>query len=205
MAEIISCPSCQRKLQVPQEYFGRTVQCPECKQMFAAGPARPAAPQPASPPPLSEAGAPQGGAAWDEPEPKRPSSAERSQQGDDEDDDRPRRQDDERAPRRRFADDEDDYAERPRRRYVAPHRGGLVLTFGILGLIPCLGLIFGPLAWILGSADLAQIRAGVMDPDGDGLTQAGRILGIISTCLHTFIVGGCCLLAIIGAANARPF
>jgi len=35
----------------------------------------------------------------------------------------------------------------------------------------------------MGNTDLRQIRAGTMDPAGEGLTTAGRILGIIATCL----------------------
>ena len=36
MAEIIHCPKCHRPLQVPENYFGQTVQCPECRHMFTA-------------------------------------------------------------------------------------------------------------------------------------------------------------------------
>jgi hypothetical protein len=44
-------------------------------------------------------------------------------------------------------------------------------------------VIFGPIAWIMGNTDLAQIRAGTMDPSGEGMTQAGRVLGIVATVL----------------------
>ena len=54
MAEIVSCPACERTLQVPESYFGQTVQCPECKHTFAAAPAS-AAPR-AAPPAVPEAG-----------------------------------------------------------------------------------------------------------------------------------------------------
>ncbi|MFW6168863.1 MAG: hypothetical protein ACODAD_00130 [Planctomycetota bacterium] len=63
--------------------------------------------------------------------------------------------------------------------YYKPHRGGLILTFGILGLFCCAPL--GIAAWVMGSADLKEIRGGQMDPGGQGLTQAGMILGIIAT------------------------
>jgi hypothetical protein len=65
--------------------------------------------------------------------------------------------------------------------YLKPHRGGLILTLGILGLVLCHFL--GIPAWIMGSADLKEIRAGRMDPAGQGLTQAGKILGIIACVL----------------------
>jgi hypothetical protein len=64
---------------------------------------------------------------------------------------------------------------------MKPHRGTLILVLGILGLIVC-----GPLAivaWILGSGDLKEMDAGMMDPAGRGNTQAGRICGIIGTIL----------------------
>lgn len=62
-----------------------------------------------------------------------------------------------------------------------PHRGVLILIFGILGLFFC--VIFGIAAWIMGNTDLKEMEAGRMDPSGIGLTQAGRILGMIAVAL----------------------
>jgi hypothetical protein len=62
-----------------------------------------------------------------------------------------------------------------------PHRGVLILVFGILGITVC--GIFAPVAWIMGNSDLNEIRAGRMDPSGEQLTNIGRILGIIGTIL----------------------
>ena len=59
-----------------------------------------------------------------------------------------------------------------------PHRGGTVLTLGILGLVCCFPL--GIAAWVMGATDLGEIRNGRMDPEGKSLTQVGMILGIIS-------------------------
>lgn len=89
------------------------------------------------------------------------------------------------------------------RRDCEPHRGAMILTFGILALVLC-GPIFGPLAWIMGNNDLAEIRAGRMDRDGEGLTQAGRICGIIGSILGLigltfFMLYFCCLFALVGA------
>ena len=66
-------------------------------------------------------------------------------------------------------------------KHYAPHRGALILTFGILGIACCFP--FGIAAWIMGNSDLAQIEAGMMDPSGKGTTNAGRICGIIGTIL----------------------
>jgi hypothetical protein len=64
---------------------------------------------------------------------------------------------------------------------MKPHRGVLILILGILGLVLCFPC--GIAAWILGTGDLRQIDSGTMDPTGRGLTQAGKILGIIATIL----------------------
>jgi hypothetical protein len=64
---------------------------------------------------------------------------------------------------------------------VEPHRGSAVLTLGILGLAVC--AICGIIAWVMGSSDLAKMRAGTMDRSGEGSTRAGMICGMISTIL----------------------
>ena len=61
------------------------------------------------------------------------------------------------------------------------HRGGMILTMGIMSIVCNFALIPGILAWILGRADLQQMRAGRMDRSGEGITQAGMIMGIIMT------------------------
>jgi hypothetical protein len=68
---------------------------------------------------------------------------------------------------------------------MQPHRGVLILVFGILGLVMC--QIFSIVAWVMGKSDLAEMDAGRMDPEGRSLTKAGQILGIIGTLL--FVVG----------------
>ncbi|NIA21914.1 MAG: DUF4190 domain-containing protein [Anaerolineaceae bacterium] len=62
---------------------------------------------------------------------------------------------------------------------VEPHRGVLILILGILSLTVC-GLL-APFAWIMGNTDLQKIQAGQMDPSGEGLTQGGRICGMIGS------------------------
>src|SRR6202008_3204602 len=89
-------------------------------------------------------------------------SRRRSGRDDDEDDDRPRR-------RRSRYDGDDDYDDedddrRRRRRDLLPHRGGAVLTLGIVGLVltvmpavPLAGLICAIIAWVMGSTDLGEM------------------------------------------------
>jgi hypothetical protein len=150
-------------LQLPDDAYGKTVQCPTCQRVFTAeatminapttaNTARPASvPVPTKPPPTR---------SYD----------------DSGDIDRPRR-------RRGRDEDDDDGRYRPRR--PVPHRGGEILTFGLLALIPCpfTGIIFGIIAWMMANTDLTEMRSGRMDRDGEGLTQAGRVLGIIGLAL----------------------
>jgi hypothetical protein len=81
-------------------------------------------------------------------------------------------------------------------RQYEPHRGVLILVLGILSLV-FFGIILGPIAWILGNSDLKKIRAGTMDPEGEQMTNIGRILGIVGTILHAVI---CCGLTVFYSA-----
>jgi hypothetical protein len=162
--EIITCPACQNKVQLPQEFLGRAVQCPECKHTFMAGgvtmPPTSVTSDPFTNTPTAPSGEREPVAT-----PRRPRYAV--------DDD---------------ADDEpfDDWGHR--QRALRPDRGGMILAFGILTIMaPCfLGLIFGPLAWFMGSSDLAAIDSGEMNPSNRGLVQAGRIIGGIGFLLQVF-------------------
>jgi len=70
----------------------------------------------------------------------------------------------------------------PTAQVMQPHRGALILVLGILGIVCC--IICGIIAWVLGSNDLKEMDAGTRDPSGRGLTQAGKICGIISVILQ---------------------
>jgi hypothetical protein len=177
MQEIINCPSCQRKLQVPEALLGQDVQCPTCGATFTATLGGQVLPQPGS-----------------GPAPGEPSYDVEQEPG-------PRG---EAAPRRRDgADDYDDYDDEAdrrrlrRRRDLLPHRGSTVLTLGVLALvIPCLSIILGPIAWIMGNQDLMEIHAGRMDPEGESSTNAGRICGIIATVLGILAFLFLCLILV---------
>jgi hypothetical protein len=178
MQEIINCPSCQRKLQVPEALLGQDVQCPTCGATFTATlGGQTSAPAAAEPP-----------AVGPQPDLEREPA--------------PRRD-----PGRRHRDDYDDYDDYDddydrrrfrRRRDLVPHRGSTILTLGILSLVVC-GPILGPIAWIMGNQDMAEIRAGRMDPEGESSTNAGRICGIIGTLLSIVGLVFFCLLVMAGA------
>ena len=62
-----------------------------------------------------------------------------------------------------------------------PHRGSMILTFGIIGVACCFP--FGIAAWVMGHADIKLIDSGEMDPAGRSMTNGGKICGIISVIL----------------------
>ena len=75
--------------------------------------------------------------------------------------------------------------------HLRAHRGAMLLAFGIVSLlIPCPLFILAIATWVMANQDLAEIEAGRMDPEGEGLTKAGKIISII--CLAFF--GGIILL-----------
>ncbi len=69
--------------------------------------------------------------------------------------------------------------------HLQPHRGVMILVFGILGIVIC--VIFGIVAWVMGNSDLRAMREGRMDPTGEGLTKAGKICGIVGVVLNLVI------------------
>ncbi len=180
MSHLITCSECTKQLQVPDDLIGKKVQCPECKNTFIAEVTETEVIT--SSPKNSNLPVPtRKGASWD------------TNKGsvDEEEDDYDRKKN------RRRDEDDDDFDRRPSRRQrrrrssyrsnLTPHRGGMILAFGIIGLVTGLGFIFGPIAWIMANGDMREISEGRMDPEGEGMTQTGRILGIIATILS--IVG----------------
>jgi hypothetical protein len=59
------------------------------------------------------------------------------------------------------------------------------------------------MAWSMGNSDLAEMRAGNMDPSGEGMVLAGRVLGMIATILMIAIVVVICLLGLFVMFNRR--
>lgn len=79
---------------------------------------------------------------------------------------------------------------------MRPHRGVVILVLGILGIVCC--IICGIIAWVMGNNDLREMDAGRMDPSGRGLTQAGKICGMISVILAIIGIVIWLLMMIIG-------
>jgi hypothetical protein len=186
MPEVVTCPSCERKLRLPDDLLGQEVKCPTCGTTFLGEVSKP---KPRVPEKKSDE-------EENEPTYRLESKRRRRSRDDDDDDDRPsrrrsRRSDDDdddddrpsRRRRRRYDDDDDPWS---RRRYLRPHRGGSVLTVGIIGLVvsilccPLVGVIMGIIAVSQGSGDLAAMNRGDMDPEGRGSTIGGLICGVIA-------------------------
>ena len=62
---------------------------------------------------------------------------------------------------------------------MKPHRGVIILVFGILGFVIC--PFFGVAAWSMGTNDLQEMARGRMDSAGRDMTKAGRICGMIAS------------------------
>src|SRR5205807_2768052 len=212
---ITDCPSCSRKLRVPDDLLGKQVKCPTCGHTFQANAAAESAPAsaeltPVSPPseahPRLELDAP-GEAAQptlDSPPPSRaPQPAGLSEQATQlvpcPNCDKLIEQGVVRCPYcGAVPEDYEEEDERPweerrfrGRRDAEPHRGVLILVLGIISIvlvaIACgpVGLPLGIAAWVMGHKDLRKMRENIMDDEGMGLTQAGWICGIIGTILDT--------------------
>jgi hypothetical protein len=70
----------------------------------------------------------------------------------------------------------------------------MILVLGIVGIVLCFPV--GIAAWVMGNNDLREMAARHMDASGQGLTTAGKILGIVSVCLA--IVGIAVWVLVVG-------
>jgi predicted Zn finger-like uncharacterized protein len=205
---ILDCPSCSRKLRVPEDLLGKPVKCPTCGHVFE--PATPPTPSP-GPPALTPGPEPSALTAKQAPDPTvstPPSNSAVAAES-------VERVSDRRCPHcggrvpagaencascgHSLVADEGreeegwDDPDRYRGRLDAePHRGAMVLTFGILSIVlTVIGLPFGIAALVMGKNDLAKMRRGAMDRRGQETTKAGWICGIIGTILQSFACLGC--------------
>jgi hypothetical protein len=222
MSVFVACPHCGVKLNVPETLLGKKVRCAKCSMVFESKKEEPVPspmppPLPAPPPPPAAAMSPP------EPEPALPEASLDEDAGYDLREDRGERR------RSHWAEDDDDYDEREERserrrrrrrmrRDLVPHRGGVVLTLGILSIVasmlcsvfcslvgPLVGAGLGLPAVLLGHADLRQIHGGSMDPDGEGQTRIGMILGYVGLGLSfvVFLMCGAYLVFVISTSQMR--
>jgi hypothetical protein len=82
---------------------------------------------------------------------------------------------------------------------LRPHRGVMILVFGILSWAIC--FIFGIVAWVMGKNDLEAMARGEMDRSGEGLTKAGKIIGMIHVILCAIIIPIWLIIVVIAAMS----
>jgi hypothetical protein len=124
------------------------------------------------------------------PRPRRPRPPQ------DEDDDRPRR-----PPRRRRRDEDEDGGGDEVVSTLIPYKNGQALAAyycGIFGLIPCVGLVLGPAALVLGVLGLRKAKANPR-AKGGGHAIAGIVLGSLVLLGHLAVIA----LMVIGAMSSR--
>ncbi|MCU1369480.1 MAG: hypothetical protein JWO77_674 [Ilumatobacteraceae bacterium] len=73
-------------------------------------------------------------------------------------------------------------------------QGTMILVLGILSIVVC-GLL-GPVAWYMGNKAIKEIDANPSAYSNRGNVQAGRIIGIVASCILIFVVVVYGLLAI---------
>lgn len=166
MAIQFTCGKCGTLLQVRDEHIGKRLRCPNCKNEIPSG----------------QSSAPESPAAEFSSAPQSPRDAFQAE-----------------------PDSDNPYVSPPPvygpssvydgSRRMRPHRGGTILTLGILGLVCCWP--FAVAAWVMGAQDLSEIRQGRMDRSGEGLTQAGMIIGIIGVAILvlTVVIGALTFVA----------
>jgi hypothetical protein len=178
-----SCSGCSNTLRVPDEHAGKHARCPQCSSVNTI----PMQSQPAdatNPPPTPDLF----GGLPSQQQPQTPPPAAVNPYG------QPPQQQQPYGNASPYAAPQAPY----QNRHYAPHRGGLILTLGILSFFCNFMLIPGILAWVMGRSDLKEIKAGRMDPTGEGLTTAGMVIGIISTALVGLILLFYIVIIIIG-------
>jgi DNA-directed RNA polymerase subunit RPC12/RpoP len=138
MMDVITCSQCQRQLQLPTQYLGEMVQCPQCQHRFVASRSTVVVKEP---------------------------------------------------PASRFDEHDDDVDigkwKRQSRTDYQPHRGSMMLALGLIsivgGMMFCLPLVVGPIAWFMATRDLRAIRDGWMDPAGESMTRSGQLCGLAAS------------------------
>lgn len=194
-----SCQNCQKTLRVPSEFGGRKARCPNCQSVnviidpaaqagdaasqidSVADPAAGSSPSfPQSNPGLGNVSASPSGEMDTTHEPYQP-----TQQG---------------TSSNPFSSPVYSAANPAHQNHSRnPHRGGLILTLGILSIVCNVCLVPGILAVIFGWTDLKKMDHGQMDREGHGLTMAGLIMGSIMTVLALLVVAFYVFIALIVA------
>jgi Domain of unknown function (DUF4190) len=180
----VKCPQCGTELEAPDNAVGKKVKCPDCGNRIPI-PAQGDEESPTSEDAIQETAGP------------RPAGRAARPEGEEVQEERPRRRPREEAekeerPRRRRRDDDDDGRRRRREEdeeyaddgvsSLIPYKNGRALASyycGVFSIIPCLGLVLGPLALIFGIQGLRLVNK---HPTAKGTAHAwvGIVLGTLT-------------------------
>lgn len=153
----LNCPQCQGKLRVADNLAGKKIKCPKCAALLPVA-------------------SPQEGAIAANLKPKIERIAADIPLDDDRDDDEPIR------PRKIARNIRQDRASEAVSTII-PYKNGRALLayyFGVFSLIPCLGLLLGPAALVLGILGLRYVKVNPT-AKGTGHAIAGIIMGVLTT------------------------
>jgi hypothetical protein len=176
MSISVACPQCHVPLDVPEDFLGRMVRCAACATAFEAKT------EVAAPTSLQQDAGPLPERYPEDDAPLPP----RSRRDFDADD--------------YYPDDWDHERGRPLRRDLEPHRGTMVLVFGILSLVlplACgvpgfiIGIGLGITGAIMGTRDVSRMRKGLVDPDGESQTRVGQILSFVGLGMSVVLLLAC--------------
>jgi hypothetical protein len=166
MPSVVNCPSCERRLRVPEGLVGEQVKCPTCGETFTA--------DPDSPPPRRQE---------EEPRPAARDTALPRPGRDDGDGEEPRPRP-ARSRRRDEDDSDEDHDRRPRRRRLGREKPGKVQAVGVMmligGILAIMLFVFLFLFGGIGSMGLCCVWPG---------TYYSLIMGILAVIKGSQILG----------------
>ena len=156
----LNCPQCQGKLRVADNLAGKKIKCPKCAALLPVA-------------------TPQEGAIAVERQPKNERSAADMPLDDDREDD----DDDEPIRPRKIARNIRQDSASEAVSTIIPYKNARALLayyLGVFSLIPCLGLLRGPAALVLGILGLRYVKTNPT-AKGTGHAIAGIIMGVLTT------------------------
>ena len=165
MAIEFQCDHCSTTLRVPEEHAGKKAKCPKCQAVNLIQAGTILAPSTANPSSVPKPSKPEMGTFFNEGSP---------------------------AAAGAIGNPASPYTPSTVSplggNYRQNHRGSTVLTLGIFALVCNMMMVPGVMAWIMGRADIKEMDAGRMDPEGRGMTQAGLVMGIIGTVISILAI-----------------
>jgi hypothetical protein len=178
-ALVVDCPSCSRKLRVPDELIGKAIKCPTCEHTFQSTAVEAPADLPTVPPEAAQPSGEEDQRPWEEPQ---------------------------RFQGRRDAEPHRGTLILVLGISSIVSSATLGWLMGVGGLI---GLPLGIATWVMGRRDLIKMRDGAMDDEGKELTKAGWICGIIGTimgsvCIFVLLAYVALLFTIIPTLRRAP-